>query len=33
MADESLLAQLLVEKFADHQPIYRQSEKMAREGI
>jgi transposase len=29
----SLLAQVLVSKFADHQPLYRQSEIYAREGI
>lgn len=32
-ADESLLADVLVKKFCDHLPIYRQSEMMAREGI
>lgn len=32
-ADESLLADILVKKFADHQPLYRQSEILAREGI
>lgn len=32
-ADESLLADLLVKKFADHLPLYRQSEMLAREGI
>lgn len=32
-ADESLLADILVKKFADHLPLYRQSEIMAREGI
>lgn len=32
-ADESLLAEILVRKFADHLPLYRQSEIMAREGI
>jgi transposase len=32
-ADESLLADILVKKFADHLPLYRQSEMMAREGI
>jgi transposase len=32
-ADESLLADILVKKFADHLPLYRQSEMLAREGI
>ena len=32
-ADESLLADILVRKFADHLPLYRQSEILAREGI
>ena len=32
-ADESLLADILVKKFADHLPLYRQSEILAREGI
>ncbi len=32
-ADDSLLADILVKKFADHLPLYRQSEIMAREGI
>lgn len=32
-ADESFLADILVKKFADHLPLYRQSEIMAREGI
>ncbi len=32
-ADESLLSDLLVKKFADHLPIYRQTEMLAREGI
>jgi transposase len=32
-ADESLLAEILVRKFGDHLPLYRQSEIMAREGI
>ena len=32
-ADESLLADILVKKFADHLPLYRQSEMMTREGI
>ena len=32
-ADESLLADLLVKKFGDHLPLYRQSEIMSREGI
>jgi transposase len=32
-ADESLLAEILVRKFGDHLPLYRQSEMMAREGI
>jgi transposase len=32
-ADESLLADILVKKFADHLPLYRQAEIMAREGI
>jgi hypothetical protein len=33
MADESLLADIMVKKFADHLPLYRQSEIMSREGI
>lgn len=32
-ADESLLADILVKKFADHLPLYRQSEMMTREGV
>ena len=32
-ADESLLADILVKKFADHLPLYRQSEMLAREGV
>lgn len=32
-ADESLLADILVKKFADHLPLYRQSEIMDRDGI
>ena len=32
-ADESLLASILVKKFGDHLPLYRQSEIMSREGI
>jgi transposase len=32
-ADESLLADILVKKFADHLPLYRQSEILYREGI
>jgi transposase len=32
-ADESLLADILVKKFADHIPLYRQSEILSREGI
>lgn len=32
-ADESLLADILVKKFCDHLPLYRQSEIMARDGI
>ena len=32
-ADESFLADILVKKFCDHLPLYRQSEMMAREGI
>ena len=32
-ADESLLADILVKKYADHLPLYRQSEMLAREGI
>lgn len=32
-ADESLLADILVKNFADHLPLYRQSEMLAREGI
>lgn len=31
--DESFLADILVKKFADHLPLYRQSEMLAREGI
>jgi transposase len=33
MADESFLADILVKKFADHLPLYRQCEILAREGI
>ena len=33
LADESLLANILVKKYADHLPLYRQAEIMAREGI
>jgi len=32
-ADESLLAEILTQKFADHLPLYRIAEGMAREGI
>lgn len=32
-ADESLLADIMVKKYADHLPLYRQSEIRAREGI
>jgi transposase len=32
-ADESFLADLLTKKFCDHQPLYRQSEMLSREGI
>lgn len=32
-ADESLLADIITKKFADHLPLYRQSEMLAREGI
>lgn len=32
-ADESFLADILVKKFADHLPLYRQSEMLSREGI
>lgn len=32
-ADESFLAEIMVKKFADHLPLYRQSEIMSREGI
>lgn len=32
-ADESLLADILTKKFADHLPLYRQAEMLAREGI
>lgn len=32
-ADESFLADIIVKKFCDHLPLYRQSEIMAREGI
>ena len=33
MADESLLADILVKKFGDHLPLYRQCEILSREGI
>ncbi len=33
IADESFLADLLVKKFGDHLPLYRQSEILSREGI
>lgn len=33
MADESLLADILVKKFCDHIPYYRQSEMLARTGV
>jgi transposase len=33
LADESLLADILVKKFCDHLPLYRQCEMMAREGV
>lgn len=33
IADESLLAEILVKKYGDHLPLYRQSEIMAREGL
>ncbi len=33
VADESILAELLVKKFGDHLPLYRQSEILSREGI
>jgi len=33
VADESFLADLLVKKFGDHLPLYRQSEILSREGI
>jgi transposase len=33
MADESFLADILVRKFGDHLPLYRQSEILSREGI
>jgi transposase len=33
LADESLLADILVKKFGDHLPLYRQSEILSREGI
>jgi len=32
-ADESLLADILTKKFADHLPLYRQAEMLSREGI
>lgn len=32
-ADESLLADILVKKFSDHLPLYRQSEMRSREGV
>jgi transposase len=32
-ADESLLAEIITEKFADHQPLYRIAESMGRQGI
>lgn len=32
-ADESFLAEILVRKFGDHLPLYRQSEIMSREGV
>ena len=32
-ADESLLADILVKKYADHLPLYRQAEILARQGI
>lgn len=32
-ADESLIAEILVRKFVDHLPLYRQAEIMARDGI
>lgn len=32
-ADESLIAEILVKKFVDHLPLYRQAEIMARDGI
>lgn len=32
-ADESLLADIVIKKFGDHLPLYRQSEIMSREGI
>jgi len=32
-ADDSLLADIVVKKFADHLPLYRQREMLAREGI
>lgn len=32
-ADESLLADIITKKFADHLPLYRQAEMLAREGI
>jgi len=33
LADESLLAEILVRKFADHSPLYRTEETFARDGI
>jgi transposase len=33
MASPALLAQILVDKFVDHLPVYRQLERFKREGI
>lgn len=33
LASAALLTQVMVDKYVDHQPLYRQSERMAREGV
>ncbi len=33
LASAALLTQVMVDKYLDHQPLYRQSERMAREGV
>jgi transposase len=33
LASSALLTQVMVDKYLDHQPLYRQSERMAREGV